>query len=217
MMLGKASSRFCIPMRDKVKMYHNAKFEPNYRVVQYLWAFSPKDHDRPKWCSAKPRQRSSYQCLDNVKCISLQIWSKFTIGSCHVHSAVYIFFGPLRSARTFWEVRKFHMFRPMFLNSVLLFGPYLSFYQSFSWLLCWKLKLQYPFSGLDCQFIQGHCIEFSIRNCTVWSILFFWMFSPLLKEPTFIFCLLWACSSKEPWLAEMMLGESSSPFCIPVA
>ena len=67
---------------------------------------------------------------------------------------------------------------------------FLNLYQSFYWLLCWKLKLQYPFSGFDCQFIQGHWREFSIRNCTVWPILFFWMFSLLLKEPIFIFYLL---------------------------
>ena len=76
---------------------------------------------------------------------------------------------------------------PFFLNSVLLFGPYLELYQSFYWLLCWKLKLQYPFSGFDYQFIQGHWKAFSIGNCTVWPILSFWMFSLLLKEPTFIF------------------------------
>ena len=37
-----------------------------YHVVQELNAFFT-DLDRPDWCSAKPRHRFAYQCLDNVK------------------------------------------------------------------------------------------------------------------------------------------------------
>ena len=86
-----------------------------------------------------------------------------------------------------WEIRKSYIFRPCFLNSVLLFGPYINLF--IVGLLCWKLKWQYPFSGFDCQFIQGNWREFCIRNCTVWSILFFWLFFFLFwKEPTFISC-----------------------------
>ena len=102
---------------------------------------------------------------------------------------IYFSFGPLWSEEIFWEIRNFICLDPCFLNSVLLFGPYLDLYQSLYLLFCWKLKLLYPFSGFVCQFIQGHWREFNIRNCTIWPILFFWMFILLLKEPTFIFYL----------------------------
>ena len=38
-----------------------------YRAVQELWAFSLKDLDWPKCCSANPRHHFAYQWLDNIK------------------------------------------------------------------------------------------------------------------------------------------------------
>ena len=48
----------CISMQYLIKIY---------RAVQELWAFSLKDLDRLKWCSAKPHRRFAYQWLNNVK------------------------------------------------------------------------------------------------------------------------------------------------------
>ena len=69
-MLDKASSPFCIPFcipvsrqcKNLIKIYH---------AGQELWA---SDHDLPDWCSAKPRHRFVYQCLDNVK---MYMYAKF--------------------------------------------------------------------------------------------------------------------------------------------
>ena len=101
---------------------------------------------------------------------------------------IYFSFGPLGSAEIFREIRKFHMFRPIFSKQCFVIWTLFGFILVF--LLTALLKLQYPFSGFDCQFIQGHWKEFSIRHWTVWAIFFFWMFSLLLKEPTFIIYML---------------------------
>ena len=72
------------------------------------------------------------------------------------------------------------------LNSILLFGPYLNLYLSF--IDCFVESWNYSILFLASMPVHsGSLNEFSIRNCTVWPMLFFWMFSLLLKEPTFIF------------------------------
>ena len=48
-----------ITKQNMIKIYH---------VVQGLSAFLLTDHDKPKWCSAKPCHRFAYQCLGNAKC-----------------------------------------------------------------------------------------------------------------------------------------------------
>ena len=48
----------CISMQNLIKTYN---------AVQELWAFSLKDLNWPKWCSAKPRHPFAYQWLDNIR------------------------------------------------------------------------------------------------------------------------------------------------------
>ena len=44
-------------------------------------------------------------------------------GGPHTSSIVqFIFFGPLRSAEIFWEIRKYHRFRPMYSKQVFAIG-----------------------------------------------------------------------------------------------
>ena len=59
-------------MQNLIKIYH---------VVQELWAFSLTDHDRPDWCSTKPRHLFAYQCQSS-QCLKVElckIWSKYTM------------------------------------------------------------------------------------------------------------------------------------------
>ena len=68
MMLGEASSPFLHGSGWTMLKYisiQNLKWL--YHGVQELWAFSLKELDRPKWCSAKPCHRFAWQWLDNVK------------------------------------------------------------------------------------------------------------------------------------------------------
>ena len=59
---------FCKPVaRQLLKCISKQNLIKLYFVVQELLAFSVTDHDRPDWCSAKPRHRFAYQCQGNVK------------------------------------------------------------------------------------------------------------------------------------------------------
>ena len=78
-----------------------------------------------------------------------------------------------------------------------------------------KVEITVSFSGLDCQFIQGHWREFSIRNCTVWPILFFWMFSLLLNESAFIFHLMYHYYPSFKWLVCTSFVFFSSALKVP--
>ena len=56
----KPRHRFAYQSRDNVKVYKFAKFDPNIPCGSFLLT----DHDRPDWCSAKPRP--SKKAVTNV-------------------------------------------------------------------------------------------------------------------------------------------------------
>ena len=68
MRLGETSSPFCMAVAGQCLKYisiQNLKWL--YHGAQEIWAFSRKELDRPKWCSAKPHHRFAWQWLDNIK------------------------------------------------------------------------------------------------------------------------------------------------------
>ena len=58
---------FVYQCQDNVKLYKQAKFDENIPCSSRVRAFSLKELNHPKLCSVKPRYRSAYQRLENVK------------------------------------------------------------------------------------------------------------------------------------------------------
>ena len=79
------------------------------------------------------------------------------------------YFGPLRSAIIFWEIRNKWLFRLIFYTGFYLFGPHFVLYQSLNWLPIWNSQncSMFPLAFVA-GWLQGHWWGFISRNYVVW-------------------------------------------------
>ena len=83
------------------------------------------------------------------------------------------YFGPLRSAIIFWEIRNQWLFRLIFLTGVYLFGPHFDLYQSLNRLPIWNSQNCSIFPlAFVAGWLQGHWWGFISRKYVVWPTFF---------------------------------------------